>query len=104
MSHQGKVETPVSARPSAVAEAPDSTALRLLEVLEGVCRLGPVTLADLVALLEIPRGAGFLGLQVVGGTLEMPFACRPCGSAVTRWTLSLNACSAAVRALFASNW
>ena len=28
-----------------------------LEVLEGVCRLGPVTLADLVARLEIPRGA-----------------------------------------------
>ncbi|OYU20397.1 MAG: hypothetical protein CFE34_00015 [Rhodobacteraceae bacterium PARR1] len=70
MSHQGKVETqvtasasPASASPS--TEAPDGTALRLLDVLEGVCRLGPVTLSDLVTRLEIPRGAVWRALDAL---------------------------------------
>lgn len=48
-------DSPATAFPT--AERPDSSALRLLEVLEAVCRLGPVTLSDLCARTAIPRGA-----------------------------------------------
>ena len=64
VSQQGIVETH-SARSGTGAESPDSTSLRLLDVLEGVCRLGPVTLADLVTRLGIPRGAVWRALDVL---------------------------------------
>ena len=61
-----KREPDPSAPPGrASAEAADGPSLRMLEVLEGVCRLGPVTLADLVGHLGIPRGAVWRALAVL---------------------------------------
>lgn len=53
------------APPAAQADSSDSAALRLLEVLEGVCRFGPVTLSDLVARLDLPRGAVWRALAAL---------------------------------------
>lgn len=64
-----QTETKDGAEPEAEGSAPsdlaDRTSLRLLEVLEGVCRLGPVTLATLVARLQIPRGAVWRALHAL---------------------------------------
>lgn len=50
---------------AAPSDAPEGVALRLLEVLEGVCRHGPTPLADLVSRLDIPRGAVWRALQAL---------------------------------------
>lgn len=49
----------------ATAERPDSSGLRLLDVFDAVCRLGPVTLADLCDRTEIPRGAVWRALSTL---------------------------------------
>lgn len=53
------------ATPATQTDAPDGTALRLLDVLDGVCRFGPVTLSDLVTRLDIPRGAVWRSLAAL---------------------------------------
>lgn len=65
VTHQGRVETQARAKPAAPAEPPDRAALRLLDVLDGVCRFGPVTLSDLVTRLELPRGAVWRSLDAL---------------------------------------
>lgn len=65
VTRQDKVATQDRAKRSAGAEAPDGTALRVLDVLDGVCRFGPVTLSDLVSRLNIPRGAVWRSLDAL---------------------------------------
>jgi DNA-binding IclR family transcriptional regulator len=65
VSHQGKVATQSVADRSLRTETPESSAQRLLDVLEGVCRFGPITLSDLVSRLDIPRGAVWRSLDAL---------------------------------------
>jgi DNA-binding IclR family transcriptional regulator len=65
VSHQGNVVTQATAGRSAGAETPERTTQRVLDVLDGVCRFGPITLSDLVSRLDIPRGAVWRSLDAL---------------------------------------
>jgi DNA-binding IclR family transcriptional regulator len=65
VSHQGNVGTQGIAGGSAGPDTPEGAARRLLDVLDGVCRFGPVTLSDLVSRLDIPRGAVWRSLAAL---------------------------------------